>query len=117
MTSFFARCSILQVVFGIRAKSSSNSTYTPFPVERTAPDQSLPRAAVRPNRVTKIIEVGPGDVIPCDGLAIEGFAFVDESAVAGVSTAAMIDASAGRNEVIEGGVVVEGFLKIKCTGD
>ena len=122
MTSFFARCNILQAVFGTRAKTSPIVTTASLPLERTAPDQSPPSAAVKlatakPNRAEKVITVNVGDEIPCDGLAIEGFAFVDESAVAGVSTAAMIDPSAGRNQVIQGGVVLEGFLKIKCTGN
>jgi high-affinity K+ transport system ATPase subunit B len=120
MTSIFAHRSVLQVLFGIRAKSSADTTQAPIPVQRTAPEEHpLPAnvAAVKPHRAEKVITVNVGDVIPCDGLVIEGFAFVDESAVAGVSTAAMIDASAGRNQVIEGGVVVEGFLKIKCTGN
>lgn len=61
-----------------------------------------------------VITVNPGDFIPCDGEAIEGFALVDESAIAGVSTPAMIEPGTERSAVCKGGRVVEGSLKIRC---
>jgi K+-transporting ATPase ATPase B chain len=62
----------------------------------------------------RTIVVNKGDVIPFDGQVIEGFALVDEAAISGVSTPAMIDSEQGRNQVIEGGVIVEGSLTIAC---
>ncbi len=62
---------------------------------------------------SQTITVKEGDLIPFDGLVIEGFAFVDESAISGVSTPAMIDATKGRNNVLAGTVVVEGTLTIQ----
>jgi K+-transporting ATPase ATPase B chain len=59
------------------------------------------------------IVVKKGEIIPCDGTVIEGWALVDESAVAGVSTPALIDETAGRNSVIKGGLIVDGELKIR----
>jgi high-affinity K+ transport system ATPase subunit B len=61
-----------------------------------------------------IIVVNKGERIPCAGKAVEGFAFVDEAAFTGVSSAAMIDADRGRNQVIEGGTILDGWLKIEC---
>ena len=61
----------------------------------------------------EVITVSAGDLIPCDGVVKEGFALVDESAVAGVSTPAMIEATAGRNQVLAGTLVVEGSLTIQ----
>ncbi len=61
-----------------------------------------------------LIDVSQGQSIPYDGEAVEGFAFVDESAIAGVSTAAMIDPEGGgRSEVMAGGVIVEGRIKMR----
>jgi K+-transporting ATPase ATPase B chain len=62
----------------------------------------------------QVITVNQGDLIPCDGIVIDGFALVDESAIAGVSTPAMIEAAPGRNQVLAGTVVVEGTLTIQC---
>ncbi len=63
---------------------------------------------------TDVITVMPGDLIPCDGEAIEGFALVDESAIAGVSSPAMIEPGSDRSQVYAGGRIVEGTLKIRC---
>ncbi len=60
------------------------------------------------------IVVTKGQLIPCDGEVIDGFALVDESAIAGVSTPVIIDAESGRNQVYSGGLVVDGSIKIKC---
>ncbi len=62
---------------------------------------------------TTYISVGEGELIPCDGVVIEGCALVDESAIAGVSAPALIDDTHGRNQVFKGGLVVSGQLKIK----
>ena len=62
---------------------------------------------------TKIVVVTQGELIPFDGKVTDGLAFVDESAVAGVSTPVLIDSQSGRDEVIAGGVVVDGWLKIE----
>lgn len=62
-----------------------------------------------------IISVGQGELIPCDGVVIEGCALEDESAIAGVSAPALIDDTQGRNKVYKGGVVVSGELKIRPT--
>lgn len=59
------------------------------------------------------IVVSKGELIPCDGEVIDGFALVDESAIAGVSTPVIIDAESGRNQVYSGGLIVEGSIKIR----
>ena len=58
----------------------------------------------------KTVTVQAGDLIPCDGQVIDGFAMVDESAVCGVSTPAMSESPA---QVYEGTLVVEGSLTIQ----
>jgi len=67
------------------------------------------------NRDPKIITaiVSRGDRIPWDGIVVDGFVFVDESAVSGVSTPAMLDPVEGRNNVLAGSLGVEGWLKIE----
>jgi high-affinity K+ transport system ATPase subunit B len=60
----------------------------------------------------KPVLIKKGELIPFDGVVLEGFAFVDESAICGVSTPAMIDSEAGRNQVYKDGLIVEGWLKI-----
>lgn len=57
--------------------------------------------------------VNQGDRIPFDGKILEGLAFVDESAQTGVSTPALLEAAAGRDDVIKDTLVVEGWLKIE----
>ena len=63
----------------------------------------------------EVITVTKGQVIPCDGEVVEGFALVDESAVAGVSSPAMIGPETGRNQVYAKTIVVDGSLKIRCS--
>jgi hypothetical protein len=62
----------------------------------------------------KTITVGKGDTIPCDGRIISGLAMVDEAAMSGVSTPAMLEANSDRDTVIAGGVILEGELTIEC---
>jgi hypothetical protein len=63
---------------------------------------------------TRTVLVTEGQLIPFDGKVIDGLAFVDESAVMGVSTPVLLENQAGRDQVVAGGVVVEGWLKIQC---
>jgi K+-transporting ATPase ATPase B chain len=57
--------------------------------------------------------VAEGETIPFDGKILEGVALVDESALVGVSTPALLSDETGRNNVIAGTLVVEGTLKIQ----
>jgi K+-transporting ATPase ATPase B chain len=59
------------------------------------------------------IIVKEGELIPCNGIVIEGLALVDESAIAGVSTPILIDNTPGRNQVMAETLVVEGTLTIR----
>ncbi|MBC7998031.1 MAG: hypothetical protein IAF58_08825 [Leptolyngbya sp.] len=61
-----------------------------------------------------IVTFNKGELIAHDGEVVEGFAFVDESAIAGVSSPVIVEASTGRNQVFAGGLVVEGSIKIRC---
>jgi high-affinity K+ transport system ATPase subunit B len=60
-----------------------------------------------------ITVVKQGDRIPFDGKVIEGLAFVDESAQTGVSTPTLLEAVAGRDDVLADTLVLEGWLKIE----
>lgn len=62
---------------------------------------------------SSIAVVSKDQLIPFDGVVIEGFAVVDESAIAGVSTPVIIDAENGRNQVYTGGLIVDGSISIK----
>lgn len=71
------------------------------------------RACFQPSQSVQLVSVAAGEYIPCHGIVIEGNARVDESAVCGVSTPVSIDATPGRDYVNEGGLVLEGSLKIR----
>ena len=62
----------------------------------------------------RTIVLHKGDVVPCDGRIVAGLAMVDEAAVSGVSTPAMLEANSDRDTVIAGGVILEGELSIEC---
>jgi potassium-transporting ATPase ATP-binding subunit len=94
-------------LFSRLSKALAKPTQSSQPTDST-PSSSGPSAG-------KLITVKSGEMIPCDGEVIEGFATVDESAIVGVSTPAMIDSSAGRNQVLADTHVVEGSLTIRCS--
>jgi P-type E1-E2 ATPase len=70
---------------------------------------TVPPAAKR----GEVVTVAEGETIPFDGKILEGVALVDESALVGVSTPALLSDETGRNNVIAGTLVVEGTLKIQ----
>ncbi|MBU6454431.1 MAG: hypothetical protein KGS72_21865 [Cyanobacteria bacterium REEB67] len=82
------------------------------PAQNSQPTGSFPSSSGL--SAGKLITVKSGEMIPCNGEVIDGFATVDESAIVGVSTPAMIDSSAGRNQVLADTLVVEGSLTIRC---
>jgi high-affinity K+ transport system ATPase subunit B len=58
------------------------------------------------------VTVKAGELIPFNGIVVDGFAEVDESAVCGVSKPALIEVGDGRTEVYKDTLVVGGELKI-----
>jgi len=70
-------------------------------------------ALFKPSQSVQLVSVAAGELIPFAGLVIEGNACVDESAVSGVSTPEMVDATPGHDHVNKGGLVLEGSLKIR----
>lgn len=62
-----------------------------------------------------IVLVETGDIIPNDGIVIEGIASVDESAITGESAPVMKEAGGDFNSVTGGTRVVSDFLKIEIT--
>lgn len=67
----------------------------------------------RQSESKKLVKVKPGELIPCHGTIVEGTALVDESAMNGVSTAALLSTEKGRNEVIAGTLVKDGEIIIR----
>lgn len=62
-----------------------------------------------------IVLVETGEIIPNDGIVIEGIASVDESAITGESAPVMKEAGGDFNSVTGGTRVVSDFLKIEIT--
>jgi high-affinity K+ transport system ATPase subunit B len=54
-----------------------------------------------------------GDIIKFDGQVLEGTAYIDESAIAGVSSPALIDASSPQCNVLAGTLVTEGSITVE----
>lgn len=66
---------------------------------------------------TIISIVCAGDRIPFDGKVVDGFAIVDESAETGFSSPVMREAVSGRDEVMAGSLLCDGWLKIESALD
>ncbi|MDR3613695.1 MAG: hypothetical protein P4L53_09010 [Candidatus Obscuribacterales bacterium] len=60
-----------------------------------------------------ILTYNAGDIIKFDGQVLEGTAYVDESAIAGVSSPALISASSSQCNVLAGTLVTEGTLTVE----
>jgi high-affinity K+ transport system ATPase subunit B len=75
--------------------------------------KSNPLSSIHTSKGSEIVTVKAGDIIPFDGKILEGVAMVDESAQVGVSTPALLSDEEGRNNVLNGSLVVEGTLKIQ----
>jgi len=63
-------------------------------------------------KIGDIVLVKPGEKIPCDGIVVEGFSYVDQSAITGESIP--VEKNKG-DEVIGGTINKTGLLKIKVT--
>ena len=59
-----------------------------------------------------IVHVKPGSSIPCDGIILEGFTYVDESVITGESN--LVEKEVGTN-VIGATINQNGFIKIQAT--
>jgi hypothetical protein len=91
------------------------------------PDATLPAATMEPARQTTptkrltsffrrekvVITYHSGEIIKLDGLVLKGTAYVDESAIAGVSAPAFIDASSAQCNVFAGTLVTEGCITVE----
>jgi hypothetical protein len=60
-----------------------------------------------------ILTYNSGDIIKFDGRVLEGTAYVDESAIAGVSSPALISATSTQNNVLAGTLVTDGTLTVE----
>jgi K+-transporting ATPase ATPase B chain len=60
-----------------------------------------------------VVVVEAGDIIPCDGIVIEGLAMVDESAITGESAPVMREAGTERSGVIAGTRLLTSRIVIK----
>lgn len=62
----------------------------------------------------EIVEVKAGEIIPVDGVVVEGWGYVDESSFTGESIP-RIKRSEFRDPVLGGSFLVSGFIRIKAT--
>ncbi len=60
-----------------------------------------------------IIQVSANEIIPCDGLVIDGIAAVDESVITGESAPVIRENTEGKNSVVTGTKVISDYLIIK----
>ncbi len=93
-----------------RASTGTESTQSVEPAQAVQSSKSLCAISEKSNQ--EVVTVTAGQLIPFDGKIIEGVALVDESALVGVSTPALLSDEQGRNNVIEGTQVIDGTLKI-----
>jgi P-type E1-E2 ATPase len=104
-----------------RSSTVAQAETQKLPQAIDASEYSLPKpvsltSSKSPSRALNskdIVTVKEGDIIPFDGRIREGVALVDESALVGVSTPALLSDETGRNNVIGGTLIVEGTLKIQ----
>ncbi|MEM1750438.1 MAG: heavy metal translocating P-type ATPase [Desulfurococcaceae archaeon] len=62
----------------------------------------------------EIVEVKAGEIIPVDGVVIEGWGYVDESSFTGESMPRLKKAD-NRDPVLAGSILTSGYLKIRVT--
>jgi len=95
-----------------------NLLRTPDVILQTAEEKPSPKAtpsilASFFSRPKIILTYHSGDIIKFDGRVLEGTAYVDESAIAGVSSPALISASSSQCNVVAGTLVTEGNLTVE----
>jgi potassium-transporting ATPase ATP-binding subunit len=61
--------------------------------------------------------VEAGEVIPADGIVIDGVALVDESAVTGESAPVLRESGSDRNAVVGGTTVLSHRIAVELTED
>ncbi len=66
-------------------------------------------------RKNNLVVCKAGDLIPADGIVIQGFANVDESAMTGESVSAIRESGKDRNRVIAGTRVLTGRIVVRVT--
>ena len=97
----------------VRAEEAVRSLYEMHPdratVIRDGEEVVVPAEEVQPGEV---VVVRPGERIPVDGVVVEGFTSVDQSAMTGESVP--IEKSVG-DEVIAGTVNLTGLIKVRAT--
>ena len=65
----------------------------------------------------EVVVVAVGEVIPGDGIVIEGVALVDESAITGESAPVVRESGTDRCVVISGTQVLSDRIVVEITGD
>jgi Cu+-exporting ATPase len=97
----------------VRAEEAVRSLYEMHPdratVIRDGEEVVVPAEEVQPGEV---VVVRPGERIPVDGVVVEGFTSVDQSAMTGESVP--VEKSVG-DEVISGTVNLTGLIKVRAT--
>jgi Cu+-exporting ATPase len=97
----------------VRAEEAVRSLYEMHPdratVIRDGEEVVVPAEEVQPGEV---VVVRPGERIPVDGVVVEGFTSVDQSAMTGESVP--VEKSVG-DEVVAGTVNLTGLIKVRAT--
>jgi K+-transporting ATPase ATPase B chain len=92
-------------------------TRTGTMARRLRSDGSTETVAATELRPGDEVLLGPGDIIPSDGEAVEGIASVDESAITGESAPVIREAGGDRSAVTGGTRVLSDHLRVRITAE
>ncbi len=82
--------------------------------DRSAPQELVPGPKLRKG---DLVLVEAGDVIPCDGVVLEGIATVDESAITGESAPVIRESGGDRSSVTGGTRVLSDWLVVQVAAN
>ena len=109
----FAVGELLEGVSAAKARDSIRALSTLVPkTARLEAGGNTREVAARTLRVGQVVQVRPGDRVPCDGEVIEGTSGVDESPVTGESVPSLKEPGA---EVFAGSINAEALLRVRVT--
>ena len=81
---------------------------------RVITDKSVIEKPVSEVEVGEIIEVKAGEIIPVDGVVVEGFGYVDESSFTG-EPIPRLKKDKNRDPVLAGSLLQSGYLRVRAT--
>ena len=81
---------------------------------RVVKNSSIQEISIQEIRVGDVVEVKAGDSVPVDGVVVDGWGYLDESAFTGEPTP-VLKRSDTRDPVLAGSKLVSGYLRIRAT--